>query len=170
MDDYEAPWQRTFESFAGPGIDHPSEAMKVSSAEALEQLAELADQQWQPPAHIGEGRHAGYTVRNAVDGWNTALFHRGAIVGFYAGSQLWIAKPHRGKGLYVPLILTAAEHRGGTVLPPGVVFQGYTAAGIGAHRAAHRHAVTTALAQGLPVPAEVLAEQQAEQDAAIAVE
>ncbi|HZX33412.1 MAG TPA: hypothetical protein VFF03_18830 [Rhodocyclaceae bacterium] len=160
MNHKQAPWQRTFESFAGPGIHNPSDMMKVSDSDARQILPELAAVKWQPPAYVGEGRHAGYSVCNAVDAWATVLFHAGRVAGFYVGSSLWIAKPHRGKGLNVPLILVAARHRGGTVLPPGVVFQGYTAAGIAAHRSAHRHAVAVALAEGLPVPAEVLREIQ----------
>lgn len=163
MNDKKEPWQRTFEDFAGSGIDNPSEMMAVSSGEAATILAELADEEWLPPAHAGEGRNAGYTVCNAAHSWDTALFHAGRIVGFYAGSVLWIAKAHRGLGLDVPLILAAADHRGGSVLPPGVVFQGYKAAAINAHRAAHRHAIATALAKGLPVPAAVLEELRREQ-------
>jgi hypothetical protein len=83
------------------------------------------------------------------------LFDGDGVVGFYAGSYLWLAREHRGIGLSTPLILAAAEQRGGTVLPPGVVMQGYCRAGLVAHRTAHRHAVTMAIAAGLPVPADV---------------
>lgn len=168
MNDKRAPWQRTFESFAGPGIHDPSEMMKVSDSDAGVIIPELSAVKWLPPAYIGEGRHAGYSIRNGVDTWATVLFHGEGVAGFYVGSSLWIAKPHRGRGLHVPLILVAARQRGGTVLPPGVVFQGYTAAGIAAHRGAHRHAVAIALAEGLPVPEEVLREIQPQVEAILA--
>lgn len=158
-----APWQRTFRAFAGPGVDFPSEMMKVSAREAAAIRTDLVAQKWLLPVHVGEGRHAGYTVCNSADSWSSALFLDGIMVGFYAGSSLWIAKAHRDFGLHIPLILEAAEHRGGTVLPPGIVSQGYTAEGIAAHRSAHRHAIATALAQGLPVPAAVLDEARAGQ-------
>lgn len=153
-DNKDTPWQRTFEAFAGRGIHHPSDTMRVGESEARTLLADLAALEWAAPACAG----AGYLVRNATRSWSTALFQAGKVVGFYAGSSLWIAPAHRGRGMSSPLILAAATHRGGTVLPPGVVFQGYTAAGLAAHRAAHRLAVLTALAGGLPVPEAVLAE------------
>lgn len=165
MNDKPAPWQKTLRAFAGPGIDHPSEMMRVTAREAAAIRAQLVDQQWLPPVHTGAGRHAGYTVCNSADTCSSALFQDRVLVGFYAGSVLWIARAHRGLGLHVPLILAAAEQRGGTVLPPGVVSQGYTAAGVEAHREAHRHAIATALAQHLPVPAAVLSDIRAERPA-----
>ena len=158
MNNKKASWQRTFEAFAGIGIHQPSNMMRVTESEARTILANLTDMQWRGVAHAGAGRHAGYTVRNASETWTTALFRDDAIVGFYAGSHLWIARPHRSQGLSTPLILAAAEHRGGGIVPPGVAFQGYTPTGVIAHRAAHRHAVLTAMAAGKTVPAEVLAE------------
>jgi len=155
MKDSKASWQRTLRAFAGPGIDYPSEMMKVTARDAAIIKAELLSQIWLPPVYVGEGQHAGYTVRNSTNDWSSALFQDSTLVGFYVGSALWIAKAHRGLRLDVPLILAAADHRGGTVLPPGVVSQGYTAEGIEAHRAAHRDVVASALAQGLPVPAAV---------------
>lgn len=157
-----APWQRTFRAFAGPGIDRPSDMMRVSEREAAGRLAELAALAWREPIPAGSGRHAVYALRNAADSWCTTLFQGDSMVGFYAGSYLWIAPAHRGLGLSTPLILAAADHRGGGTLPPGVVFQGYTAGGVAAHRSAHRHAVLTALAEGLPVPPPVLAEIRAQ--------
>jgi hypothetical protein len=150
-----APWQKTFRAFAGPGIDHPSDSMRVSDDEAAARLAEFGQLEWSAPVYVGTGRHAGYTIHHAGDACITALFDADGIVGFYAGSYLWIAGDRRGEGLSTPLILAAAEQRGGSVLPPGVVVQGYTRAGLVAHRRAHRHAVATAIAAGLPVPAEV---------------
>lgn len=162
MNDNKAPWQRTLRAFAGSGIDHPSETMAVGAREAAAIRAGLVAETWLSPVYCGEGRHAGYSVCNSADSGASGLFQDGILVGFYAGSVLWIAKAHRGLGLYVPLILAAAARRGGTVLPPGVVSQGYTAAGVEAHREAHRQAVATALAQGLPVPAAVLDEIRSE--------
>lgn len=155
MNNHQAPWQRTFEAFAGPGIYKPSDMMRVSDAEAQVLLPGLRLLPWQEPAYRGTGRHGGYSIRNTDDAWATALFHGSEMVGFYAGSSLWISQAHRGLGLSTPLIVEAACRRGGTTLPAGVVFQGYTPVGVIAHRAAHRHAVLTALAQGLPVPAAV---------------
>jgi len=152
-----APWQNTFRAFAGPGIDHPSSAMRVDDDEAAVILADLAQVEWSAPAHVGSGRQAGYAIHHAHQGCVTALFGADGIVGFYAGSYLWIASEHRGLGLSTPLILAAAGQRGGSVLPPGVIVQGYTRAGLVAHRRAHRHAVLAAHAAGLPVPAAVLA-------------
>jgi hypothetical protein len=160
MDDKKAPWQRTFEAFAGPGIHRPSDMMRVAESEARALRAGLAGLDWLEPAYVGAGTHGGYTIRNAAETWTTALFLRDAIVGFYAGSSLWIAREHRGRGLSTPLILAASWHRGGSILPPGVVFQGYTPAGVAAHRSAHSHAVLTAAAAGLPIPVEVLREAQ----------
>jgi hypothetical protein len=152
-----APWQKTFRAFAGPGIDHPSSAMRVDDDEAAAILADLAQADWSAPAYLGSGRHAGYAIHHARQGCVTALFGADGMVGFYAGSYLWIASEHRGLGLSTPLILAAAGQRGGSVLPPGVVVQGYTRAGLVAHRTAHRHAVMAASVAGLPVPAAVLA-------------
>jgi hypothetical protein len=150
-----APWQKTFRAFAGPGIDHPSDSMRVSDDEAAARLADFGRLEWSAPVYVGAGRHAGYAIHHARDACVTALFDADGIVGFYAGSYLWIAGDHRGAWLSTPLILAAAEHRGGSVLPPGVVVQGYSRAGLVAHRTAHRHAVTTAIAAGLPVAADV---------------
>ena len=160
MSDKKAPWQRSFEAFAGRGIHQPSDMMRVAESEARTLLAGLVAQDWLAPVYAGTGRHAGYTVGNATETCSTALFHAGTIVGFYAASSLWIAKAHRGLGLSTPLILAAAGQRGGAILPAGVVVQGYTPAGVAAHRSAHSHAVLTAVAEGLPVPAAVLAEMR----------
>ncbi|TXG96700.1 MAG: hypothetical protein E6R09_13750 [Rhodocyclaceae bacterium] len=146
-----APWQKTFRAFAGPGIDHPSTAMRVDDDEAAAILADLGRLDWSAPVHVGSGRHAGYAIHHAREASVTALFGADGIVGFYAGSYLWIAREHRGLGLSTPLILAAAEQRGGSVLPPGVVVQGYTPAGLAAHRTAYDHAVLTAIAASQPV-------------------
>lgn len=148
-------WQRTFAAFAGPGIDQPSDMMRVTDGEAQALLADLATFDWLAPTFTGTGRHHGYCIRNAANAWCTAIFHAEEIVGFYCGSYLWLERTHHKSGLSTPLILAAAEQRGGGILPPGVVHQGYTAIGIEAHRKAHRHAILTALAAGLPVPATV---------------
>lgn len=155
-----AIWQRSFAAFAGPGIDQPSAMMRVSDSEAHLLLADLATFDWLAPAFAGTGRHLGYRICNATNAWCTAIFHAEEIVGFYCASYLWIAPGHRHSGLSTPLILAAAEQRGGCILPPGVVHQGYTAIGIEAHRKAHRQAVLLALADGRPVPAAVLDELQ----------
>ncbi len=151
-------WQRNFRTFVGPGLHFPSETMRVGDDEAALVLERLKGGRWSAPVVSGHGRHAGYSIRHADSGWNTALFADDTPVGFYADSYLWIAPPHRGKGLSTPLIVAAAEQRGGCVMPPGVAFQGYTRRGLAAHRSAHAQAVLTALAEGLSVPQAVLDE------------
>jgi len=152
-----AAWQRSFIAFAGAGIRHPSELMRVSDDEAASLLARLAGLAWQAPlTNLGR-----YTICQATTGYSSALFRDGRIVGFYHGSYLWIGARQRGAGLSIPLILAAAEQRGGGCLPPGVVQQGYSRAGLAAHRAAHRSAIRMALAQGRAVPPAVLAELSA---------
>lgn len=128
--------------------------MRVSDDEAASLLARLAGLTWQAPL-TDMGR---YTVCQATTGYSSALFRDGRIVGFYHGSYLWIAARQRGAGLSTPLILAAAQQRGGGCLPPGVVQQGYSRAGLAAHRAAHHSAIKAAQAQGLAVPPAVLTE------------
>lgn len=158
-----AIWKKSFAEFAGPGCEYPSETVRLGASEAKAILAELPALHWLAPVWSGSGRQRGYRICNAAGTWSTALFVDEQIVGFYHGSYLWIASAHRATGLSIPLILAAAGHRGGRCMPPDVVFQGYTAASLAAHRAAHSHAVLTALAEGLPVPAEVLAELHREE-------
>jgi hypothetical protein len=74
-------------------------------------------------------------------------------VGQYTGDSLNIVPAHRGLGLSAPLILAAAEARGGT--PEA---REYTPPGHAAHRAAHRFVVAWAVEQGLEVPDEVLSD------------
>lgn len=154
-----AIWKKSFTDFAGPGCQYPSETMRLDESEASSILADLPTQQWQAPVWTGSGKQLGYRICHAAKASSTALFAAEQIVGFYHGSYLWIASAHRTCGLSIPLILAAASQRGGICMPPGVVFQGYTAISLAAHRAAHRHAIRQALAEGLPVPPAVLAEQ-----------
>lgn len=156
-----SPWQRTFPAFAGPGIAHPSDTLRVGDGEAAVIIAGLATKSWAAPVYFGGGRHREYTIAHAHEGCVTALFGADGIIGFYASSYLWIAMEHRGMGLSTPLILAAATQRGGTVIPPGVVLQGYTPAGLAAHRSAHRHAVLDALARGCKLPPAVRRELEA---------
>ncbi len=151
-------WTKTFAQFAGPGIRHPSDTMRVDDAEAATIVAELAAHGHVPTILRPTGRNRTYAVGHVAGAPHSLLLADKRIVGFYVGPYLWIAKEHRGHGLATPLILTAAESRGGTVLPPGVVVQGFTGRGLRAHRAAHRHAVRAALAAGQPVPSAVVAE------------
>lgn len=150
-----APWQRTFRTFAGPGIDFPSDSMRITDDEAAAVLERLTQSTWSPELPSGAGCGTGFTLRHARRECVTALFARNDVAGFYAGSYLWIARAYRGHGLSVPLILAAAMRRRGTVLPPGVVVQGFTNAGLAAHRAAHRRAVHAALQAGQAVPSAV---------------
>ncbi|NTV71175.1 MAG: hypothetical protein HGA71_13655 [Azonexaceae bacterium] len=145
-----APWQRSFLEFAGPGIDRPSDTLRVTEDEAADILAKLAIQAWSAQLPAGSLQNSGYTIRHTRAGFNTALFRVGRIVGFYAGSYLWIAAEYRGKGLSTPLILAAAEQRGGSIMPPGVILQGYTPAGLAAHRKAHRQAILEATERVIP--------------------
>jgi len=148
-------WEGSFASFAGPGIDHPNEMMRVTEDEARMLLAGLEAIEWQAGQPVPG--HRGLSLCHAAATWTTALFHGDAIIGFYAASYLWLAKAYRGLGLSTPLILAAASQRGGSCMPPGVVSQGYTAASLAAHRSAYRQAVLQALADGLPVPESVVA-------------
>lgn len=143
-----AVWKKSFIAFVGPGYAKPSEQMQVDDSEASAILAALHAQIWLEAAWTGSGRQLGYRICNARREWTSALFHGDRIVGFYHGSYLWIAAPHRAQGLSTPLILAAADHRGGSCMPPGVGYQGYTAIGLAAHRAAYRHAIQQAQRTG----------------------
>lgn len=155
-------WEKSFAEFAGPGIHHPSDSMRVDDDEAAMIVADLAAREHVPTVLCPAGRSRGYAVGHvAGTPHHTLLLAEKRIVGFYVGSYLWIARPHRGRGLATPLILAAADSRGGTVLPPGVVVQGFTGRGLRAHRTAHRHAVRSAIAAGRPVPSAVIAEFEA---------
>lgn len=156
-------WEKKFAEFAGPGIHHPSAAMRVDDDEAAQIVADLAAREDVPTILRPVVGNARYAVGHVAGAPHTLLLTDKRIVGFYVGSYLWIAKAHRGHGLSTPLILAAAQHRAGRALPPGVVFQGYTVAGLAAHRSAHACAVGAAIAAGLPVPAPVVAEWQARQ-------
>lgn len=150
-------WERTFASFAGPGIYFPAEMMRITESEAKAIVAGLTEIKYLEGQPADSANPCRFSIGNAAEAWTTLLVHGDAIIGFYSGSYLWINKSYRGLGLSTALILTAARHRGGKALPPGVVSQGYTAAGLAAHRAAYRQSVLTAQAEGLPVPAEIVA-------------
>lgn len=151
-------WERSFAEFAGPGIHYPSDMMRVDDDEAAIIIDELAAWEHVPTVLRPTERNRAYAVGHVAGTPHTLLLANKRVVGFYAGSYLWIERRHRGCGLSTPLILAAADNRGGTVLPPGVVYQGFTGRGLRAHRAAHRHAVRSALAAGRPVPPAVIAE------------
>ena len=151
-----APWQRTFAQFAGPGIAHPSSSLEVDNAEAAAIVHRLQACRWGEPLWAGAGNRAGYRVLPADEPGTVGLFRGAELVGFYAGGYLWIAAAHRRRGLSTPLILGAAQQRGGGILPPGVVVVGYTPASLAAHLAAHTEAILTALAAGATVSGAVL--------------
>jgi GNAT superfamily N-acetyltransferase len=155
-------WEMSFAEFAGPGIHHPSDSMRVDDDEAKLIVADLAVSEGVPTMLRPVGRQGRYVLGQVAGAAHTLLLADKRIVGFYAGSYLWIDRAHRGHGLSRPLILAAARHRAGRALPPGVVFQGYTGAGLAAHRSAHARAVGAAIAAGLPVPAPVQFEWQAQ--------
>lgn len=157
-----AIWEKSFADFAGPGIDHPSDAMRVDDDEAESIIANLAAREDVPTILRPSGRHRACVVGHIAGTTHTLLLAEKRVVGFYVASYLWIARSHRGHGLSIPLILAAALHRAGCALPPGVAFQGYTRAGLAAHRSAHASAVGAAVAAGLPVPPPVLAEWHAQ--------
>lgn len=92
------------------------------------------------------------------EGGNVAIFKGGEVVGFYEGPNLWVRPDYRGLGLAIPLILSAAKLRGGSVLPPDFDTQGYSPAGLMAHTVAHLQTVLCAIKRGAPVPEEVLRE------------
>ncbi|MDE2440913.1 MAG: hypothetical protein KGP14_07790 [Betaproteobacteria bacterium] len=153
-------WEKSFAEFAGPGIHHPSDSMRVDDDEAATIIANLTMRKDVPPILHPTGCHGAWTVGHIAGTAHTLLLADKRIAGFYVGSYLWIAQAHRGHGLSTPLILAATRQRAGRALPPGVVFQGYTGAGLAAHRSAHASAVGAAVAAGWPVPAPVLAEWQ----------
>lgn len=146
-----AVWGKSFIAFAGPGYAKPSESMRVDESEAAAILSGLQEQEWLAAVWTGSDRQVDYRICNARRGWTSALFHQHRIVGFYHGSYLWIAAPHRALGLSIPLILVAAAHRGGTCMPPGVTYQGYTAIGLAAHRAAYHQAILMAQSKARPL-------------------
>jgi hypothetical protein len=92
------------------------------------------------------------------EGENVGLFQGDSLIGFYEGPNLWIHPDYRGRGLAVPLILTAARLRGGSVLPPGFDTQGYSPAGLLAHIGAHLQVVLCAVKNKTPIPEDVLRE------------
>lgn len=152
-------WRRSLDAFVGAGRQIPSDLFSVSDEDAAELLEGIELLGWGAPMW----RWARYAVRVAHDsmGSSVGLFHDEALVGLYEGSCLWIAPAHRGKGLSAPLILAAAQDRGGSVLPAGVEMHGYSLAGLAAHEAAWTRSVEAALAAGKRVPADVRCEWEA---------
>lgn len=121
-------------------------------------ILEILDEvEWtEPVCQFGE-----YTIRQHTgwsEGANVGLFHDGKLVGFYEGPNLWVHPDYRGHGLAVPLILSAARLRGGTVLPEGIEAQGYSPAGLLAHTTAHLQSLLCALRNNEPIPEDVLKE------------
>jgi len=130
-------------------------ALDDDQAEFILEILSQAD--WSDPVCVfGE-----YIIRSH-EGWSgggdMGLFHGGDLVGFYEGLNLWVHASHRGRGLAIPLILTAARLRGGSVLPEGVESQKYSPAGLLAHSTAHLQTLLCALRRNEPIPQDVLRE------------
>lgn len=125
--------------------------------EAKFTLEILEGVEWgEPVCRLGE-----YAIRTHgawAEGGNVGLFQGGRLIGFYEGPNLWIDPGYRGHGLAVPLILAAANLRGGTVLPPGFDSQGYSPAGMMAHATAHLQTLLCAIKNKTPIPEAVLRE------------
>ena len=92
------------------------------------------------------------------EGGNVGLFLGERLIGFYEGPNLWVHPDYRRHGLAIPLILSAARLRGGSVLPPDFDTQGYSPAGLLAHTVAHLQAVLCAIKRNEAIPEEVLRE------------
>lgn len=106
-------------------------------------------------------RFGEYAIRQHsawAEGGNVGIFLGDDIVGFYEGPNLWVHPDHRRRGLAIPLILSAAKLRGGSVLPADFDTQGYSPAGLLAHTEAHLQTLLCAIKRGDPIPEEVLRE------------
>jgi GNAT superfamily N-acetyltransferase len=130
-------------------------AMDDDEAEFMLEILNGVD--WSDPVcAFGE-----YLIRSH-DAWeegaNVGLFHGERIVGFYEGPNLWVDPDYRRLGLAIPLILSAAKLRGGSVLPPDFDTQGYSPAGLLAHAEAHLQTLLCAIKKNEPIPEEVLRE------------
>jgi GNAT superfamily N-acetyltransferase len=138
-------------------LSEASQEYALDDDEAAFMLEILGEVEWsEPVCRFGE-----YTIRQHdawAEGANVGLFHDDKLVGFYEGPNLWIHPDYRGHGLAVPLILTAARLRGGSVLPEGIETQGYSPAGLLAHTSAHLQSLLCALKNNEPIPEDVLRE------------
>lgn len=59
-------WEKSFAEFAGPGIHHPSDSMRVDDDEAALIVADLAAREDVPTILSPIGRHRGYAVGHAA--------------------------------------------------------------------------------------------------------
>jgi GNAT superfamily N-acetyltransferase len=138
-------------------LDNTSRDYAMEDDEAAFMLEVLGGMEWSEPICRFDQyvirQHGGWT-----EGGNVGLFLGDDLIGFYEGLNLWIRPEHRGKGLAVPLILSAARLRGGTVLPEGVKSQHYSPSGLLAHSTAHLHALLCAIKHNEAIPEAVLRE------------
>lgn len=133
----------------------PEFALDDDEAEFMLEI--LNEVEWSKP----ECEFGKFTLRQHgawSEGANVGLFHKGKLVGFYEGLNLWVHPDFRRQGLAIPLILMAARLRGGSVLPEGVDEQNYSPAGLWAHATAHLQALLCAIKKNETIPPEVLAE------------
>jgi hypothetical protein len=130
-------------------------AMDDDEAEFMLEILNGVD--WSEPLCVlGE-----YAIRSHAaweEGANAGLFHGERLVGFYEGPNLWVHPDYRRLGLAIPLILSAAKLRGGSVLPPDFATQGYSPAGLMAHTVAHLQTLLCAIKRNETIPDEVLSE------------
>ncbi len=130
-------------------------AMDDDEAEFMLEI--LGGVEWSEPLCVfGE-----YLIRSHdawEEGGNVGLFLGERLIGFYEGPNLWVHPDYRRLGLAVPLILSAAKLRGGSVLPPDFATQGYSPAGLLAHIEAHLQTLLCALKRNEAIPEDVLRE------------
>jgi|GEM_PF-2929116 len=139
-------------------LNETSHDYAMDDDEAAFMLEVLGEVEWSEPiCHFDRyviRQHGGWSE----EGGNVGLFLGDELIGFYEGLNLWIRPEHRGKGLAVPLILSAARLRGGTVLPEGISSQHYSPSGLLAHSTAHLQALLCAIKHKEAIPEAVLRE------------
>ncbi|MBS4097395.1 MAG: hypothetical protein KGZ83_11255 [Sulfuricella sp.] len=133
----------------------PDFALDDDEAEFMLEILKEVD--WSEPVCLF-GKYTIHQHSAWTDGGNVGIFDGDDIVGFYEGPNLWVDPRYRRLGLAVPLILSAAKLRGGSVLPRDFDTQGYSPAGLLAHTVAHLQTLLCAIKQGESIPDEVLRE------------
>ena len=130
-------------------------AMDDDEAEFMLEVLKGVD--WSEPVCV-----FGKFVVRSHDAWdesvNVGLFDGDNIIGFYEGPNLWVDPDYRRRGLAIPLILSTAKLRGGSVLPPDFDSQGYSPAGLLAHVSAHLERLLCAIKRKERIPEDVLRE------------
>lgn len=137
---YPKQQRAAFDVFAGWGASIPSDAFRVTDEDAGELMDIIREADFGSPLWSANGYEI--CAADFSESSNATVLYAGTPVGFYEGSCLWIAAEHRRKGLSTPLILAAVLDRSSagvvTVLPRDVDMQGYSKAGLAAHRRAFK--------------------------------